>query len=60
MHIDVSIPENQSDAMAWRELMRATDAKTDDALFRAWENWRERESRNGRPNRAVSDVDRND
>jgi hypothetical protein len=60
MEIDVSIPINQSDAMAWRELMSATDADERDAIFRAWENWRERESRNGRPHRTVSDVNRND
>lgn len=56
--LDYSV--DKSDALAWRELMRDTDPNLDNALQRAWENWRERESRNGRPNRAVSDVDRDD
>lgn len=54
MHIDISISENESDARAWRELMRATDKNTDDAIMRAWQNWRDRESRNGRPNRTTN------
>ena len=53
MEIDISMPVNQSDAMAWRELMRATDADINDAIMRVWGNWRERESRNGRVKRTV-------
>jgi hypothetical protein len=49
---------DRSDALAWRELMRATDADVSDSVFRAWQNWSERESWNGRDraNRAT-DVD---
>jgi hypothetical protein len=48
---------DRSDALAWRELMRSTGTDAE-ALQQAWENWRERESWNGRDraNRAT-DVD---
>lgn len=52
MHIDTSMSKDQSDALAWRELMRST--KNDaDAIQDAWEHWRERECNNGRPNRSM-------
>lgn len=57
MPIDSEITQERSDALAWRELMRATDADVNDSIMRAWENWRERETCNGRPNR-VTGVDR--
>lgn len=45
----------ESAAIAWRELMAATDDKVDYAVQRAWANWRERESYNGRVSAAVGD-----